>query len=80
MKYNNDTGMEPKLQNAVQELLHRLNLNLRGNSSARQLYIAQLNGIATALHALTDEIWCVRIENGKAVFINEDETECITAE
>ena len=80
MKYNNDTGMEPRLQHAVQELLHNLNLRLRGGSSTRQLYIAQLNGIATALHALTDEIWSVRIEKGEAVFINEDETECITVE
>lgn len=80
MKYNNDTGMEPHLRGAVQELLHSLNLRLRGNSSTRQLYIAQLNGIATALHALNDEIWSIRIENGEAVFISEDETECITAE
>ena len=80
MKYNNDTGMEPHLREAVQELLHSLNLRLRGNSSTRQLYIAQLNGIATALHALNDEIWSIRIENGEAVFISEDETECITAE
>ena len=80
MKYNNDTGMEPKLQNAVQELLHSLNLRLRGNSPSRQMYVAQLNGIATALHALNGEIWSVRIENGEAFFINEDETECITVE
>ena len=80
MKYNSDTGMEPHLQEAVQDLLHGLNLRLRGNSSTRQLYIAQLNGIATALHALTGEIWSVRIENVEAVFINEDETECITVE
>ncbi len=80
MKYNSDTGMEPHLQEAVQELLHSLNLRLRGNSSTRQLYIAQLNGIATALHALNGEIWSVRIENDEAVFINEDETECITVE
>ena len=80
MKFNNDTGMEPKLQNVVQELLHSLNLRLRGNSPSRQMYVAQLNGIATALHALNGEIWSVRIENSEAVFINEDETECITVE
>jgi len=80
MKYNSDTGMEPHLLEAVQDLLHHLNLNLRGNPSVRHTYIAQLNGIATALHALTGEIWSVRIENVEAVFINEDETECITVE
>ena len=77
MKFNNDTGMEPKLQNAVQELLHSLNLRLRGNSPSRQMYVAQLNGIATALHALTDEIWSAEERDGETVFINEDETECI---
>ena len=78
VKYNDETQMEPMLQNAVQELLHRL--NLQGNSSTRHLFIAQLNGITTALHAITGVVWSVKVVNGKAVFINEDETECITAE
>ena len=78
MKYNDETLMEPMLQNAVQELLHRL--NLQGNSSTRHLLIAQLIGITTALHAITGVVWSVKVVNGKAIFINEDETECITTE
>ena len=80
MKYNSDTGMEPHLQEAVQELLHSLNLRLRGNSSTRQLYIAQLNGIATALHALKDECCTIRIKGCEATFVNEETDECITAD
>ena len=80
MKYNSDTGMEPHLQEAVQELLHSLNLRLRGNSSTRQLYIAQLSGIATALHALKGECWTIRIKGCEATFVNEEADECITVE
>ena len=80
MKYNSDTSMEPRLQEAVQELLYGLNLHLRGRSSTKRMYTAQLKGIATALYALNDQVWCVKIESGEAVFINEDETECITVE
>ena len=80
MKYNSDTGMEPHLQEAVQDLLHHLNLNLRGNPSVRHTYIAKLNGIATALHALTGECWTIRIKECEATFVNEEGDECITAD
>ena len=29
---------------------------------------------------MTGVVWSVKVVNGEAVFINEDETECITAE
>ena len=79
MKYNNETAMELRLQGEIQELLYDLNHHCNSHHT-RQLITARLNGIATALHALTGEIWSVEIENGEYVFINEDETECITAE
>ena len=70
MKYNDETSMNPLLQVEIQECL--------AQPTPRAL--ARLEGIATALHALTGECWsCVRWASGY-VFVNEDETECISAE
>ena len=79
MKYNDETSMEPHLQQAIQERLTSLNLYAR-TWQTKQLCIAGLNGIATALHALTGEIWtCEKWPDGY-VFVNESQTECISAE
>ena len=76
MKCNEETSMEPRLMEEVQETLYTINHQYRSWQN-KQLARARLNGIATALHALSDEIWSVEVQDGEAVFINEDETECI---
>ena len=79
MKFNTETSMVPHLQEAIQEKLAFLNLHARSWQTKR-LCLASLNGIATALHALTGEIWtCERWPNGY-VFVNEAKTECINTE
>ena len=76
MKFNDETSMDPRLMEEIQETLYTINHRLRSWQN-KQLARARLNGIATALHALADEIWSVEIRDGVTVFINEDETECI---
>ena len=76
MKFNDETSMDPRLMEEIQETLYTINHRLRSWQN-KQLARARLNGIATALHALTDEIWSVEERDGETVFINEDETECI---
>ena len=76
MKINENTSMDPRLMEEIQETLYTINHLLRTWQS-KQLSRARLNGIATALHALTGEIWSVEVRDGETVFINEDETECI---
>ena len=76
MKFNDETGRDPRLMEEIQEAL--FTINRRGRSwQSRQLATAKLGGIATALHALADETWSVEIWDGETVFINEDGTECI---
>lgn len=78
MKYNDETSMEPRLQEEIQELLTTITVNF-----CSQVYdsnpLARLGGICTAIHALTGEIWTpswdVRL---RYVLMNEDKTECIT--
>ena len=76
MKFNEETSIDPRLMEEVQETLYTINHRLRSWQN-KQLARARLNGIATALHALTDEIWSAEERDGETVFINEDETECI---
>ena len=76
MKFNDETSMDPRLMEEIQETLYTINHRLRSWQSKQQA-IARLNGIATALHAIADEIWSVEVRDGETVFINEDETECI---
>ena len=76
MRYNDETSMDPRLMEEIQETLYTINHRLRSWQN-KQLVRARLNGIATALHALTDEIWSVEVRDGETVFINEDGTECI---
>lgn len=76
MKFNEETSMDLRLMEEVQETLYTIN-HQYGSWQNKQLARAKLNGIATALHALSDEIWSVEIRDGETVFINEGETECI---
>ena len=76
MKFNEETSMEPRLMEEVQETLYTINHQYRSWQN-KQLARARLNGIATALYALSDEIWSIEVRDGETVFINEDGTECI---
>ena len=76
MKFNDETSIEPRMMEAIQETLFTIN-HRRRSWQNKQLARARLNGIAIALHALTDEIWSAEERDGETVFINEDETECI---
>lgn len=78
MRFNDETSLDPRLIEEIQETLFTINHRLRSWQS-KQLATARLNGIATALHALMGEIWSVEIWDGEMVFINEDDTECITS-
>ena len=79
MRFNDETSLDPRLIEEIQETLFTINHPLRSGQS-KQLATARLNGIATALHALTNEIWSVDVWDGETIFINEDETECIRPE
>ena len=76
MKFNDETSMDPRLMEEIQETLYTINHRLRSWQN-KQLARARLNGIATALYALSDEIWSIEVRDGETVFINEDGTECI---
>ena len=79
MKYNAEAGLNPQLQEAIQEKLDCLNLYAHSRET-KLLCQANLNGISTALHALTGELWkCERGPEG-FIFINELRTECISTE
>ena len=79
MRFNDETSLDPRLVEEIQETLYTINHRLRSWQS-KQLARARLNGIATALHALTDGIWSVEARDGETLFINEDGTECIRPE
>ena len=78
MKYNSKTSMEPHLEEAIREELDTLNRRAR-TWQTRQICLATLKGIATALHALTGETWSVVRNPDGFIFINEEETECVTS-
>ena len=79
VKFNNETGMDPHLQEAIQEKLAFLNHNAR-SWQTKQVCLASLNGIATALHALMGEVWTCECWPEGYVFVNEMESECIRTE
>ena len=78
MRYNDEISMEPHLEEAIREELDTLNQCAR-TWQTRQICLATLNGIATALHALTGETWSVVRNPEGFIFINDEETECITS-
>ena len=78
MKFNDETSMEPRLQEEIQELLSTITVNFR-----TQVYdanpMARLGGICTAIHAFTGEIWQPCLDARlRYVLMNENKTECIT--
>ena len=80
MKYNDETSMNPHLQQEIQECLTQANESF-AKGKANPVAMARLSGICTALHALADEIWDVSCQIGEGyVLLNEDKTECIKAE
>ena len=78
MRYNDEISMEPHLEEAIREELDTLNRRAR-TWQTRQICLATLNGIATALHALIGETWSVVRNPEGFIFINDEETECITS-
>jgi len=79
VKFNNETGMDPYLQEAVQEKLNFLNHYAR-SWQTKQVCLASLKGIAIALHALMGEVWTYERWPEGYVFVNETESECIRTE
>ena len=78
MKYNDETSLDIHLVAEIQDCLHDM---IRGNrTTGGALARARLSGIATALHALTGETWSYQIWPDGWVFVNENETECISVE
>ena len=72
MKLNHDTSLEPHFYEAVQELVDEMN---HATFSARKLYQARLNGMFSALHALTGQIWTIaveRIDGKNAIFARNE--------
>ena len=79
MKYNDETSMEPHLMMEIQECLTGLTTNW-GRGRSNPAAMAKLSGIATALHALTGEVWTCEYWPDGYVFVNESQTECISTE
>lgn len=78
MKYNEATSMEPHLLEEIRTLLDIAAANFRAMVND-PIPMARLDGICTAIHAYTGEIWSVKPDTQmRYVLVNEDETECIT--
>ena len=59
MKLNRNTSLEPHFYEAAQELVDCI---FHSTDSARAQYRARLDGMLTALHALTGEIWTIETQ------------------
>ncbi len=72
MKLNQNTSLEPHFYEAAQELVDDIH---HSTGSARMIYRARLDGMLTALHALTGEIWTMEtlLVNGKDVICIQNE-------
>ena len=78
MRYNDETSMEPHLQEEIQMLLGIITANFRAGIDNINP-VSRLGGICTAIHAFADEIWTPKLDaQMRYVLVNEDETECIT--
>ena len=78
MKYNNETSMDPHLQEEIRVCLQIATKNFWSQINNRNA-MARLGGICTAIHALTGEVWTPSwSEKMQYVLMNEDGTECIT--
>lgn len=59
MKLNQNTSLEPHFYEAAQELVDDI---YHSTGQIRTIYRARLDGMLTALHALTGEIWTIAAE------------------
>ena len=75
MKFNEDTSMDPRVYEVVQELVDYLAQDCGDVQGMR----GKLDGVLTAVHALTGEIWTrERLEEMRMIYVaNEDDTERI---
>ena len=75
MKFNEDTSMDPRVYEVVQELVDYLAQDCGDIQGMR----GKLDGVLTAVHALTGEIWTLEsIEEMRMTYVaNEDDTERI---
>lgn len=75
MKFNEDTSMDPRVYEVVQELVDYLAQGCGDIQGMR----GKLDGVLTAVHALTGEIWTREsIEEMRMTYVaNEDDTERI---
>lgn len=73
---NENTSLEPHLYEAIQEVIDDIH---HSTGYAQSIYRARLDGMLTANHALTGEIWTIeRQTHADKDFIyirNEDDTE-----
>lgn len=56
MKINQNTSLEPHLYEAIQEAIDDIH---HSTGHAQSIYMARLDGMLTANHALTREIWTI---------------------
>lgn len=75
MKFNEETSMEPRIYEVVQKLVDKL----AEDRDAKRVLNAKLDGVLTAIHALTGETWTREcIERVDIAYVaNEDDTERI---
>ena len=75
MKFNEETSMEPRIYEVVQELVDMM----AEDRDSERMVRAKLDGVLTAIQALTGEIWTrERIDKVGIVYVaNEDDTERI---
>ena len=75
MKFNEETHMEPRIYEIVQELVDQMAEDRGAQSLAR----AKLDGVLTTIRALTGEVWTEEyIPKMKIFYVaNEDNTERI---
>lgn len=59
MKLNEKTSLEPHFYEAAQELVDAIH---HSKDPVRTIYRARLDGMLTALHALTREIWTIAVQ------------------
>ena len=60
MRYNDETSMEPHLQEEIQMLLGIITANFRAGIDNTNP-VSRLGGICTAIHAFADEIWTLKL-------------------
>ena len=74
MKLNQNTSLEPHFFEAVQELVDDI---YHSKDPVRTIYRARLDGMLTALHALTGEFWTIAAEpiNGMGIVYIRNEAD-----